>query len=281
MADPAAESAADPAVHGADPAAASVPVRHASTVMLVRDGRRGLEVFTLHRAPTMVFAPGVTVFPGGGVDLADADPAVPWSGPGPDWWAGQLRLDAGQARAAVVAAVRELFEETGVLLAGDGQIVAAGDPEREAARTAIASRRTALAAVLRGWDAPVRADRLYPWGRWITPVGPPRRYDTFFFLAALPAGADARSVTTEAVSGAWFRPGDVLTAAAAGSVGLMPPTIAMLEELAGFATVAAVTAVPRVVEPVVPEVLAADGEVLRVRVAGREYVTPLRYDRRT
>lgn len=260
----------------ADPAAASVPVRPASTVMLLRDGTAGLEVFTLRRAPTMVFAPGMTVFPGGGVEAGDGDPSVPWTGPDAKWWAGQLRLAPAAARAVVVAAVRELFEETGVLLAGDGRAAAVDTALREQAREAITEKSSALAAVLRRWGSPVRADRLHPWGRWITPVGPPRRYDTFFFLAAQPPDQQARSVTTEAVSGAWRRPGEVLSAAGDGSVVLMPPTIAMLTELADFDAVATVLATPHAVEPVTPEIVTADGEVLRVRAGGRDYVTPMR-----
>ena len=90
----------------------AAPVRAASSVLLLRDGAGGLEVFTLRRAAAMAFAAGMTVFPGGGVDVADADDAIPWAGPQAQWWADRLRVDAIAARGVVVAAVRELYEET-------------------------------------------------------------------------------------------------------------------------------------------------------------------------
>ena len=97
---------------------ADVPIRAASTVMLVRDGARGPEVFTLRRVAAMAFAAGMTVFPGGGVDPSDAEGEIPWAGPDVAWWAAQWRIDEVSARGQVVAAVRELYEETGVGLPG-------------------------------------------------------------------------------------------------------------------------------------------------------------------
>lgn len=255
-------------------ATGDVPIRPASTVMLVRDGDRGLEVFTLRRVAEMVFASGMTVFPGGGVDPSDADETIPWSGPDPSWWAAQWRIDRIAARAGVVAAVRELYEETGVLLA-------AGAPAREGAdaaaeRDAVAAHRLSLAELLRGRGARLRADLLRPWARWITPPGPTRRYDTYFFVAALPAGQRPDFATSEAAAGGWQRPADVLQAEGAGEVGLMPPTVAMMTDLAAAGSVVDVLAATRATGPVVPTVLAADGEVLRVRVGDREYTTAVR-----
>ena len=142
------------------------PVRPASTVMLVRDGRPGLEVFTLRRVAGMAFAGGMTAFPGGGVDPSDTDPDIPWAGPDARWWADQWRIGPDEARSQVVAAVRELFEETGILLAGsadDPGDVAAGDPvEREAGRLAVAEHRRSMADALRVLDstcAPTCCDR--------------------------------------------------------------------------------------------------------------------------
>ena len=84
------------------------PAKPSATVMLLRPGEAGPEVFVLKRAATMAFAPNMLAFPGGGVDARDADPGVPWAGPGPQEWASRL----------VIAAAREVFEECGVLLAG-------------------------------------------------------------------------------------------------------------------------------------------------------------------
>lgn len=262
----------------------NVPVRPASTVMLVRDGAHGLEVFTLLRAASMVFGPGMTVFPGGGVTGADADPAVPWRGPAADWWASQWHLDVPEARAHIVAAVRELFEEVGVLLAGPltdpadiaGQLSGPLAEQLAARRQALARHDMALSQVLTEYSWDLRADVLKSWSRWITPVGPPRRYDTQFFIAALPAGQDASLLTTEATVGEWQRPGVVLDGYRAGNVFLMPPTISTLEDLAAMESVATLLRQQREVRPIMPEVLTADGEVLRVRVDGREFTTRLR-----
>ncbi len=259
---------------------ADQPIRPASTVMLVRDGHSGLEVFTLQRVTGMAFAGGMTAFPGGGVDPTDGDPEIPWLGPDPRWWADQWRIDADQARRQVVAAVRELFEETGILLAGSDSEVVVGDrAEREADRLAVAAHRRSLAAALRGQGQRLRADLLRPWARWITPPGQSRRYDTYFFVAALPDGQQAAAVTSEAVTGGWRRPADVLRAERDGQVGLMPPTVAMMTDLAGVSSVAEVLGTPREVRPVTPVVLSADGEVLRVLADGREIQT--RRPRRT
>lgn len=232
----------------------TVPIRPASSVMLVRDGDAGLEVFTLQRVAQMAFAAGMTVFPGGGVDVLDVDEAIPWAGPGVQWWADRLRLDAAAARGQVVAAVRELYEETGVLLADPGRPDAGGgvvvDGEDDAARAAVAAHELSLAAMLQARGAQLRADLLWPWARWITPPGRPRRYDTYFFVAALPVGQRADCVTTEATSGGWRRPAEVLAAGDRGEVGLMPPTVAMLTDLAAAGRVDELLSVERVVEPV-------------------------------
>jgi 8-oxo-dGTP pyrophosphatase MutT (NUDIX family) len=228
-----------------------VSVRPASTVMLLRDSAPGLQVFVQRRVPEMAFAPGMTVFPGGAVDPSDHDPSVGWIGPDGAWWAGRLGVDAVAARALVVAAVRELFEETGVLLASRFAAPGSRTVElAEATRLAILDRRTTLASALASADQAVRADLLRPWANWITPPGRTRRYDTFFFLAALPDGQDARQLTTEADLGEWQTPQALLAEHSAGSLRLMPPTLAMLTDLAGFASVAAALAAERVVTQV-------------------------------
>lgn len=276
---------------GAGSAAARVPVRPASTVMLVRDGSGGVEVFTLQRVSQMAFAAGMTVFPGGGVDPRDRDPSIGWAGPSAAWWAEQWGIDEAAARSQVVAAVRELYEETGVLLAapaavpdspaellggpammsGENPPASGRDPRAE-----VTAHRASLADILRSAGRPLRADLLRPWARWITPPGPSRRYDTFFFLAALPNGQRADFATSEASGGGWFRPADLLRAGRNGEIGLMPPTLAMLTDLARADSVHDLLAASREVRPVTPQVLTIDGEVLHVRVGDREYRTRLR-----
>jgi 8-oxo-dGTP pyrophosphatase MutT (NUDIX family) len=238
--------------------------RLASTVMLVRDAPSpsgpALEVFVLHRVAGMAFAPSVTVFPGGGVDPSDAQ-QIPWSGPDPHWWAEALGTAPEQAASLVAAAVRELFEETGVLLAGRGA--------EEADRQDVTAHRRSLSEVLAGRGLTLRTELLRPWANWVTPVGNPRRYDTFFFLAELPAGQQARLLTTEAESGRWARPADLLAEYAADSLALMPPTLAMLTDLAAAGAVSHAMAQRRQVVPVLPRVVSAPGEPLQVEVDGR------------
>lgn len=233
--------------------------------MLVRDGAPGstdtaLQVFVLHRVAGMVFAPSVTVFPGGGVDPTDAQD-IPWSGPDRQWWAEALGTDPLQASALVTAAVRELFEETGVLLAGHGAT--------EADRLDVTAHRRSLSELLTERGLRLRADLLRPWANWVTPKGNTRRYDTFFFLAALPEGQHARLLTTEAEAARWARPADLLAEYDAGALALMPPTLAMLIDLADVGTVSQALAVRRQIVPVLPSVVSGPGEPLQVEVDGR------------
>lgn len=203
--------------------------------MLVRDCAGGIETFMLRRVSAMAFASEMTVFPGGGVDAADRED-VGWWGPDAAWWAGALGEDPASARSLVVAAVRELFEETGVLLAGpaaDGSVVDVA----EEARTAVIQRRSTLAEVLADAGLRIRSDLLRPWANWLTPPGQGRRYDTFFFAAALPDGQSARMLTSEADLGEWHRPDDLFTQRRAGRTKLMPPTMAMLRDLAAAGSV--------------------------------------------
>ncbi|MET3807125.1 8-oxo-dGTP pyrophosphatase MutT (NUDIX family) [Nakamurella sp. UYEF19] len=241
--------------------------RPAATVMLLREGRRdgeatGLEVFVLHRVAGMAFAPSVTVFPGGGVDPSDSGP-VPWTGPDRQWWSAALGTDVDKASSLVVAAVRELFEETGVLLA-DG-------PASETQRQAVAEHRSSLADVLETQELELRSGLLRPWANWITPEGNPRRYDTFFFLAALPDGQDAQMLTTEAESGRWARPADLLAEHAAGTLAMMPPTLAMLIDLQQAGSVQWAMSQTRTVVPLMPTVKSLPGEPLQVEVDGRVF----------
>ena len=129
-----------------------VAPRPAATVMLVRDRVAGeggpVEVFMLRRVASMEFAPRMMVFPGGGVDPRDADPHLPWAGPPPAHWAAWLGCDEASARELVIAAVREVFEECGVLLAGpdaDSVVADVSGPQWQQERSALLSRETSLA----------------------------------------------------------------------------------------------------------------------------------------
>ncbi|HZI98147.1 MAG TPA: NUDIX hydrolase [Actinomycetales bacterium] len=251
---------------GDDPPPSAVP-RAAATVLLVRDDDDGVEVFMLRRQTSMAFAAGMYVFPGGGVDPRDAEPSLPWTGPSLADWGRWLGAEAAQAGAMVCAAVRETFEECGVLLAGPDQVSVTDDvsgADWETDRQALITKDLALTGMLDRRGLVLRSDLLRPWAHWITPEFEPRRYDTRFFLAAVPTGQRARHVGGEAAASGWWRPGEVLRGAARGDVGLMPPTLVCVEELAAAGSVEALLSAPRTLSPVMPAAT-RDGDRVTLR----------------
>jgi 8-oxo-dGTP pyrophosphatase MutT (NUDIX family) len=235
--------------------------RPAATVVLLRQGTPGLQVYVLRRLAAMVFG-GVYAFPGGSVDPSDGPPGLR-----PDW-PRRLGLPAQAAGAVVGAAVREIFEETGVLLAvpdgADHPVEAVEDD-----RTALTRRETTLSEVLARRGLRAQDELLGPWSRWITPEFEPRRFDTFFFVAALPAGQAPRDVSGEADRTMWVTPAEALAGYAAGSLSMLPPTVATLRDLAGYERVEDVVAAAarrEVVRPIVPRVEPTPdgGAVLRI-----------------
>jgi len=246
------------------PGPVAVP-RHASTVVLLRDatdaatGGAGVEAYLLRRVASMAFAAGMYVFPGGSVDPRDADIEVGWAGPAAAEWARVLSADEPLARALVCAAVRETFEECGVLLAGphEHEVVDVSAPEWEQERRALLDRSVSLAELLARRNLVVRADLLRPWAHWITPGLEPKRFDTRFFVAALPAGQVPRDVGGEADHVTWVRPQTALEQKAAGEMALMPPTAFTLAEIAEYPTVEEVLAAAyrRDIKPVLPQIV--------------------------
>lgn len=244
----------------ADPQAG--PIRLASTVLLVRDAGDGVEVFVQRRVGSMAFAPSMYVFPGGGVDERDATTDLPWAGPPVDHWAGLLRTGPDRARALVAAAVREVFEESGVLLAGPDEESVVADLDRPVwhdARADLLARRRSLTEVLRAQGLVLRADLLTYRAHWITPEFEPRRYDTRFFAATVPAGQVPDGATTEADVVRWVAPRLLLEEEAAGTARMLPPTLVCLEDLAGFANAAEFLAHRPVVHPILPELVETEG----------------------
>jgi 8-oxo-dGTP pyrophosphatase MutT (NUDIX family) len=232
-----------------------LPARPAATVMLVRDTATGLSVFLMRRHSAMEFAPGTMVFPGGGVDDRDRNADIAWAGPPPSWWAERFGIESGLAEALVCAAARETFEESGVLFAGP-----ADDPDgivRDASvyrdsRRALADRTLSFADFLRRENLVLRSDLLRPWANWVTPEAErTRRYDTYFFVGALPHGQRADGENTESDRAEWALPRDAITDFEAGRNVLLPPTWTQLDALAGR-TVADVLAVERQISPVQP-----------------------------
>lgn len=263
-----------------DPPDPPATPRDAATVVLLRDtpavtgsdgdGSAGidLEVFLLRRVAGMAFAGGMTVFPGGGVDTRDAEVLPRWAGPDPRWWAGAFDCTEQLARALVCAAVREMFEESGVLLAGPEPTAVVADTQRYAdARRALVARELSLAQFLRETDLVLRSDLLRPWANWVTPEAEPRRYDTRFFVAELPQGQRADGETSEADAAGWCRPGQALDEWKQGSRGLLPPTWTTLTELEECGSVREAMTVTRRFGKVIPKVI-RDGETLRLVLPG-------------
>ncbi|MFF7812893.1 NUDIX hydrolase [Streptomyces sp. NPDC007945] len=220
-----------------------VPVtpRRAATVLLLRDAAGGPEVHMLRRRASMAFAGGAYAYPGGGVDPRDEQP-VRWAGPPLEEWAERLGLDdPAQAQAVVCAAVRETFEEAGVLLAGETEDTVVGDTtgeDWERDRAALVARELSFADFLDRRGLALRSDLLGAWARWITPEFEQRRYDTWFFVAVLPAGQRTRDVSGEADRTVWTRPADAADGYDRGELTMMPPTIATLRSVQPCATAA-------------------------------------------
>ncbi|MGW5310775.1 NUDIX hydrolase [Nocardia thailandica] len=230
-----------------------VPARDASTVILVRDSARGPEVFLQRRTGAMAFAAGMTVFPGGGVDPTDGVADIAWAGPDPAWWARRFATTEPVAKALVAAAVRETFEECGVLLAGPtADTVVADSTVYHEARGRLERRELSLAEFLAAEGLLLRADLLRPWANWITPKAEPRRYDTRFFVAVLPGGQLADGATTEAAQVSWRTAADALAAWRSGEHILLPPTWSQLDALLAYPDTAAVLAAEREIEPIMP-----------------------------
>lgn len=236
----------------------AVPVRDAATVMLVRDGGPGLEVFMLRRTLGAVFASGVYVFPGGGVDDADRAGDVERVCRDRDDAAASAILGVPSGGLAYfVSAVRECFEEAGVLLAAPaadpGTAVRFDDPAVAArfaeARRAVNDGQLRLVELCGREDLVITAGAIEYVSHWITPIGERRRFDTRFFLARAPVAQEPLHDDGETIASLWVRPAEALERREAGELSMLPPTIRNLEFLAGFdhadEALAAARALPR------------------------------------
>jgi 8-oxo-dGTP pyrophosphatase MutT (NUDIX family) len=211
-----------------------VEPREAATVLLLRDSPAGIQTWLLRRVPKMAFAPGMSVFPGGGVDPVDS---------------------AGAHSATEAAVARQMgisAEHAGTLL------------------------RTAAREIAEETDVWLPLETMHPWARWITPEVEPRRYDTFFFVAVVPAGGAAAAVTGEASHADWIPVSQALAEYHQGSRPMLPPTVLNLMEIARFSTTAQVLAAAgsrpiRPIQPVLREL--PDGS--RVADLGDGTVLPL------
>jgi 8-oxo-dGTP pyrophosphatase MutT (NUDIX family) len=242
--------------------------RHASTVVLLRPGAGSpdpgsLEVYLLRRHVDMAFAAGMCVFPGGGVDPRDFDHEIGWVGPSAAEWGALLDADEHLARARVCAAVRETFEESGVLLAGptpDPVVSDTTGDDWEADRRALEAREVSFTDFLSRRGLVLRTDLLRLWGSWVTPVFEPRRYDTRFFVAEMPSGQVTRDVSTESDKVLWLSVRDAIAAVDSHEMFMLPPTYCTCLELFEYGDPAQAlkAAAGRDLTPVAPEAVRTD-----------------------
>ncbi|MEY2467924.1 MAG: hypothetical protein QOF21_622 [Actinomycetota bacterium] len=242
--------------------------RDAATVMLVRDGEAGLEVCMMRRNLNSAFVGGAYVFPGGAVDPEDKDVALEaiCDGRTDEDASRQLGIEHG-GLAFWIAAVRECFEEAGVLLAVDdtGTVVSLADPDTAARfaqwRHAVDHGETRLVEVCEAEGLKVAATDIYYFAHWITPVGPSRRYDTRFFVAAAPPNQRPVHDDRETIDTIWIRPSDALERQRNHELDLIFPTIRNLEAIGRFDTAADLLAAAAAIDDVVtvlPKVVSGD-----------------------
>lgn len=223
--------------------------RPASTVMVIRDAEASLEVLMLRRSLESVFVRGAYVFPGGAVDPADGESELlrRCTGRTDAQVSPVLDLDSG-GLAYWVSALRECFEEAGVLIAtrANGDALSFDDPETATRfvehRRALNAGERSFAEICGAEDLTLPADALYYVGHWITPEGPPRRYDTRFFATLAPPGQTAAHDEVETIDHMWVTPDDALAQHEAGQIELMFPTVWNLRLLARYRTSAELVA---------------------------------------
>jgi 8-oxo-dGTP pyrophosphatase MutT (NUDIX family) len=231
-----------PAANAPDPAGA-IP---AATVIIARNGPDGLEVLAIERAKGMGFAGGAVAFPGGKVDPTDT--------PGDKAFAGFDALTTDDATARITAA-REAFEESGILLSSGPAV----DSETRARlRPASDRHEIGFAELLAQIGHQLNAASLRPFARWLPPPGLHKRFDTHFYVAALPDGEVMLADGHEAVHARWATPAQLLTEADDGRISLLFPTRCNIARLAQFATVAALLADPTDPPFIQPDI-SADG----------------------
>lgn len=207
----------------------------AATVLLVRDSPLGLEVYVQERVAEMPTFPNTTVFPGGGLDERDLGYG---DGVEAERWSRLLDIEPDIAHGLVMAAVREVFEETGILLARirTGQLVSDAGPY-QSARPLLENKELAFTDFLRDNELTIATDLLYPFARWVGPGPHNPKFDTFSFVVRAPLGQMPLGDTREASSTGWFLPSLILTGWKTGLLRLVIPTWSQLNALAEFRTV--------------------------------------------
>lgn len=252
-------------------------MRDAATVMLVRDTAAGMEVFMLRRNLNSEFVGGAYVFPGGAVDEADRHAHLESIAEGRSEDQASVLLGVDQGGLAYwVAAIRECFEEAGVLLAydGAGQVISFADEtvagRYQGHRAAVDAGELRLIELCQLEGLRLAVDQIHYFSHWITPVGAPRRYDTRFFVAAAPPEQVPLHDDRETIAHLWVRPEEALARHRAGELDMIFPTISNLEAISRFersqdllAAAAAIEEVPAILPRI-----ARDGEGVRILLPG-------------
>lgn len=256
----------------------------AASIILIRDSPEGVQIYLCTHPQRSPFGP--VAFPGGAVDGAD-DEHLPWSGPPATEWGRRWNDDVGVTRRTVVAAARELFERTGILLAGTDNYstVETGDGrDWAAARESILARRESMRDLLETRHLTLRTDLLWPVARWVTPEFLHRRYDTRFFAVILPERQMVTDLTEHPRPGVWVSMeqlaaedtwlGDTLQAP--HTVGrlrseLLGATMSgLLQDLASARSVVEIIARPRDLSPRMPSLAADPQHGYHLVLPGRE-----------
>lgn len=208
--------------------------------MLLRDaadGSNGIEVLLLRRSSDTPFVPGAHVFPGGAVEPGDASAEWDATTDLDDRTASAALGVDGSGRAYWIAAIRECLEEAGVFLALDGdRLVTDEHPvlaDEDGLRAALEAQTRSLLDVCRTHRLALPLRQMAYFAQWITPVESPRRYDTRFFAAPMPAGQSASADQWEAVDASWWTPTEALESWQADAIQLIEPTVASLRLLVG------------------------------------------------
>lgn len=242
----------------------AVPVRPAASAVILRDCPEGIEVFMVVRHHEIDFASGALVFPGGKVDADEAnietqEAVAIGAGPAPSFW---------------MAAIRETFEEAGLLLArrqGEAKLLAAEDTQAlvKTYRPALLAGTLTFAHLLKRENLRPALDLMVHFAHWITPPGPPRRFDTHFFLVAAPVAQTGVHDGLETTEGVWIAPRRAIEDADAGRRIMLPPTRLNLHKLAQFSSVHAAAESTRssTVVTVLPRIERVEG--------GRRLLLPL------
>lgn len=241
-------------------------MRAAASLVLARDGAAGLEVLLVQRGEAGDF-PGLHVFPGGLVDRGDSDPRLYAASVCPAATANSL-LAHDDALPALIAAVRESLEEVGVLL---GEAAAVDEAVRRRWQQQLLSREQSFADLVAAAALKLGTDQLGYLSHWITPEGIPRRYDTRFLVARMPAQQTVNVDGREAVRADWLTPAAALAANTRGDIRLIFPTVRNLEALAVFADVDALlthTRMPRPVPATLPRLVNAGADGMRLLLPG-------------